>query len=156
MPILAKLKEFLDSKKVPYTVHTHATAYTAQEVAAAQHVTGHAVAKVVIVKADQRLVMLVLPADRRVDFPALKSVLGLREAELAAEAEFTDVFPGSEVGAMPPFGNLYDVPVYVDRALEKMPEIVFNAGTHTQTVRMGVRDYLDLVKPTGADFTVHV
>jgi Ala-tRNA(Pro) deacylase len=113
-------------------------------------------AKVVIAKADGNFLMLVLPADHRVDFERLKSALGLGEVRLAQEAEFRDLFPGCEVGAMPPFGNLYGVPVHVDRALEKDEEIVFNAGTHTLTAKMRFRDFAALVKPVVAEFAVHL
>lgn len=156
MPILGALREFLDAHRVAYSVHSHPEAYTAQEVAALQHVKGRRLAKVVMVKAGPDLKMLVLPADHRVDFDRLREVLGVREVRLAQEAEFRDVFPGCEVGAMPPFGNLYGLPVYMDRALESQEEIVFNAGTHTLTATMALRDYLALVKPTVASFAVHV
>ena len=156
MPILAKLREFLEAHKVPYSVHSHPEAYTAQEIAALQHVKGRQLAKVVMAKAGAGFVMLVLPADHRVDFGGLKAVLGGQEVRLAQEAEFRDLFPGCEVGAMPPFGNLYGLPVYVDRSLEKDAEIVFNAGTHALTAKVALRDYLALVKPTMAEFAVHL
>ena len=156
MPILTKLREFLETNKVPYSVHSHPTAYTAQEIAALQHVKGRQLAKVVIVKAGPDFLMLALPADHRVDFARLKVALGAKEARLAQEAEFRDLFPGCEVGAMPPFGNLYGLPVYVDRTLEKDEEIVFNAGTHTLTAKLAFRDFVALVKPVMADFSVHL
>lgn len=156
MPILAKLREFLEASRVPYSVHSHPSAYTAQEIAALQHVKGRQLAKVVMVRAGTEFLMLVLPADHRVDFAKLKAVLGGKEARLAQEAEFRDLFPECEVGAMPPFGNLYGLPVYVDRALEKDEEIVFNAGTHTLTAKVAFRDYAALVRPTIAEFAVHV
>jgi Ala-tRNA(Pro) deacylase len=156
MPILTKLREFLEANKVSYSVHSHPTAYTAQEIAALQHVKGRTLAKVVMVKAGADFLMLVLPADHRVDFPKLKAGLGAKEARLAQETEFRDLFPGSEVGAMPPFGNLYGLSVYVDRALEKEEEIIFSAGTHTLTVKMAFRDFAALVKPAMADFAVHL
>lgn len=156
MPILTKLREFLEANKVPYSAHSHPEAFTAQEIAALQHVKGRALAKVVIVKAGADFLMLVLPADHRVDFARLKAAVGLKEARLAQEAEFRDLFPGSEVGAMPPFGNLFGLPVYVDRALEKSEDIVFNAGTHTLTVRMAFRDFVALVKPVLAEFAIHL
>lgn len=155
MPVLAKLREFLEANRVPYSVHSHPSAYTAQEIAALQHVKGRQLAKVVMVKAATEFLMLVLPADHRVDFAKLKAVLGGKEARLAQEAEFRDLFPECEVGAMPPFGNLYGLPVYVDRALEKDEEIVFNAGTHTLTAKVAFRDYMALVRQTVADFAVH-
>ena len=156
MPILAKLREFLEASKVPYSVHSHPTAYTAQEIAALSHVKGRALAKVVMVKAGADLAMLVLPADHRVDLSRVKAVLGVKDVRLAQEAEFSGVFPGCEVGAMPPFGNLFGLPVYADRSLEKDEAIVFNAGTHTQTAKMPFRDFAQLVKPRMEDFAVHL
>lgn len=156
MPILAKLREFLEAQKVPYSVHSHPQAFTAQEIAALQHVKGRSLAKVVIVKSGADFAMLVLPADHRVDFAKVRSALGLTEPRLAQEAEFRDLFPGCEVGAMPPFGTLYGLPVYVDRSLEDNAEIVFSAGAHTLTVQMAFRDFTALVKPVMADFAVHL
>ncbi|MBI3458254.1 MAG: YbaK/EbsC family protein [Candidatus Rokubacteria bacterium] len=156
MPILTKLREFLEANKVPHSVHSHPEAYTAQETAALQHVKGRQLAKVVMVKAGAGFAMAVLPADHRVNLDKLKAVLGVAEVRLAQEAEFRDLFPGCEVGAMPPFGNLYGVPVYADRSLEKDEEIVFNAGTHTLTAKMAFRDYRALVKPVMADFAIHL
>jgi len=156
MPILAKLRECLEANKVPYSVHSHPEAYTAQEIAALQHVKGRQLAKVVMVRAGERAVMLVLPADRRVDFDKLRAALGTRDVRLAQESEFRDLFPECEVGAMPPLGNLYGVPVYADRSLEKDEEIVFNAGTHTLTAKLAWRDYVALVRPVMAEFAVHL
>jgi Ala-tRNA(Pro) deacylase len=153
MPILTKLREFLEANKVPYSVHSHPTAYTAQEIAALQHVRGRQLVKVVMVKAGDDFVMLALPAERRVDFTRLKTTLGGKDTRLAQESEFRDLFPGSEVGAMPPFGNLYGLPVYVDRSLEQEPEIIFNAGTHTLTAKMAFREYATLVQPVMGEFT---
>ena len=156
MPILAKLREFLDANKASYSVHSHPTAYTAQEIAALSHVKGRALAKVVMVKAGADLAMVVLPADHKVDFGRLKTILGAKDVRLAQEGEFSGVFPGCEVGAMPPFGNLFNPPVYADRSLEKDEEIVFNAGTHTLTAKMAWRDYARLVKPRMEDFAIHL
>ena len=156
MSILAKLREFLEASKVSYSVHSHPTAYTAQEIAALSHVKGRALAKVVMVKAGADLVMLVLPADHRVDLSRAKAILGVKDLRLAQEAEFSGVFPGCEVGAMPPFGNLFGLPVYADRSLEKDEAIVFNAGTHTQTAKMPFPDYVRLVKPRMEEFAVHL
>jgi Ala-tRNA(Pro) deacylase len=156
MPILGKLQQFLDANKVSYSVHSHPTAYTAQEIAALSHVKGRTLAKAVMVKAGADLAMLVLPADHRVDFARLKIVLGTEDVRLALEGEFSDVFPHCELGAIPPFGNLFNVPVYADRSLEKDEEIVFNAGTHTLTARMAWRDYVRLIQPKMNDFAVHL
>jgi Ala-tRNA(Pro) deacylase len=156
MPILTRLREVLEANKVAYSVHSHPEAYTAMEIAALQHVKGRQLAKVVMARAGSDTVMLVLPADRRVDFERLRTALKAPDVRLAQESEFRDLFPGCDVGAMPPFGNLYGLPVYADRALEKDEEIVFNAGTHTLTVKLRWRDYATLVNPVMADFTVHV
>lgn len=156
MPILARLRELLESHRVPYSVHSHPEAYTAMEIAALQHVKGRQLAKSVMVKADGRLVMLVLPSDHRVDFGKVRATLGVKEARLAEEAEFRDVFPGCDVGAMPPFGTLFELPVYADRSLEKDEEIVFAAGSHTLTAKLALRHYLALVRPVMADFATHL
>jgi Ala-tRNA(Pro) deacylase len=150
--ILAKLKEFLDANQVAYEVHSHRPAYTAQEVAAAQHVPGRELAKVVIVRAGDRYAMVVLPAPRKVDLLKLGRVLVGGTPVLASEEEFAKLFPGCDPGAMPPFGNLFGLAVYADRALERDEEIVFQAGTHTETVRMKRADFVRLVGPTSGDF----
>ena len=147
MPILTKLREYLDKQKVPYEVLSHRQAFTAQEVAQAQHVPGRELAKVVMVRSGGAFVMLVVPAPYRVDLERAKSAVGKTELVLATEDEFTGLFPQCEAGAMPPFGNLYDLPVYVDRTLTRDEEIVFNAGTHTQTVKMKYDDFARLVQP---------
>src|SRR5574341_607352 len=156
MPMLVKLREVLEANSIPYSVHSHPEAYTAQKIAGLQHVKGRSLAKVVIVKMGADCLMLVLPADHRVDLGKLRTALGPREARLASESEFRDLFPGCEVGAMPPFGNLYGLPVYADRALDKCDEIVFNAGTHTLTAKLAFRDFISLVRPVMADFAVHL
>ena len=153
MPILNKLREFLEMNKVPYSVHSHPQAYTAQEIAALSHVAGRMLAKVVMVKAGDQLVMLVVPADRRVDLQRVRTILG-RDVRLATETEFRDAFPGCEVGAMPPFGNLFGIPVYVDRSLEADEEIVFNAGTHTLTAKLAFEDFVRSASPSVGDVTM--
>ena len=147
MPILTKLREYLDKQQVPYEVLSHRQAFTAQEVAQAQHVPGRELAKVVMVRSGGAFVMLVVPAPYRVDLERAKSAVGKSDLVLATEDEFTGLFPQCEAGAMPPFGNLYDLPVYVDRTLTRDEEIVFNAGTHTQTVKMKYADFARLVQP---------
>ena len=147
-----RLAAYLKENGVAFKAMTHATAYTAQEVAAAQGVSGKQVAKVVIVKADEKPTMLVLQASALVDFPKAKKVLGAKAVRLAKEGEFADLFPDCEVGSMPPFGNLYDLAVYVDEGLTSMPEIVFEVGSHTDTFRVKYADYARLVKPQVASF----
>lgn len=152
MPILTKLREFLDAKKVPYEVLSHRQAFTAQEVAQAQHIPGKELAKVVIVRSGKDFLMAVLPAPYRVDLDRLQSGIGKSGLVLATEQEFKDLFPQCEAGAMPPFGNLYKLPVYVDQTLTQDDEIVFNAGTHTQTVKMKYADFARLVAPQLCSF----
>jgi Ala-tRNA(Pro) deacylase len=152
MYLLTSIKKYLDLQGIPYEHHVHRTAYTAQEVAAEEHIPGKMVAKTVLVKEDNRLVMAVLPASIKVDLATLKNTLQAREVRLASEFEFTGLFPDSEVGAMPPFGNLYGIPVYVEKSLTKDHEIVFNAGTHQDTIRMRYDDFARLVQPTVCSF----
>jgi Ala-tRNA(Pro) deacylase len=147
MPILAKLKEFLDSNGVRYEVRSHRPAFTAQEVAAAEHVPGREVAKVVMVRDGSEYLMAVLPAPHHVDLARLGKAAGRSNLSLATEGEFARLFPACEPGAMPPFGNLYGVPVWVDESLGRDEEIVFNAGNHEQTVRMSYADFARLVQP---------
>jgi Ala-tRNA(Pro) deacylase len=151
MPI-AKLKEFLDGAGVKYVVVSHAPAYTAQEVAASAHIPGRELAKTVMVKVDGKMAMAVLPANYVVDFAKLKKMSGASSVELASEDEFRNLFPECEVGAMPPFGTLYDMPVFVERSLAEDEEIAFNAGSHKELFRMAYKDFEDLVKPKGGEF----
>jgi Ala-tRNA(Pro) deacylase len=153
MPVSEKLAHFLDQQHVSYVTIPHPRVYTAQEIAASLHVPGQEVAKTVIVRGDEKLFMAVLPATRRVDAALLRKVLGVQHIRFATEAEFEGVFPECEVGAMPPFGNLYQIPVVVDESLRKDREIVFNAGSHSETVKMGFDQFVDLVKPLFASFT---
>jgi Ala-tRNA(Pro) deacylase len=156
MPVVRKLQEYLDQHNIKYQVTTHSLAYTAQEVAHYQHVPGKQMAKVVIVKkASGGLVMLVLPASHKVDFAKLRQVVG-EHAELAQEKEFRTQFPGCEVGAEPPFGNLFHIDTIVDSALTEDEEIVFNAGSHWQTIKMRYADYERLVQPRVATFAEHL
>jgi len=157
MPILTKLREFLEQENVPYSVHSHPEAYTTLEIAALEHVKGRMLAKVVIVKTGAGdLAMVVLPADRRVDFRKVGAVLGSEEVRLAQESEFQDAFPACDVGSMPPFGNLFGLPVLVDELLAENDEIVFNAGTHTLTAKLRFADFRRLVQPRMARLSVPI
>ena len=146
-----RLAKYLGENGVPFETQIHPQAYTAQEVAAAQHVSGHQVAKVVMVWADDRLVMLVLPASGKVNFRAAADVLGAKKVSLATEAEFIDRFADCRVGAMPPFGNLYDLPVCLDSALTQHKEMVFRVGTYTETMKIATSDFGRLVQPQVAE-----
>lgn len=142
-----KLKEFLDSHNVKYVSITHSRAYTAQEVAASTHIRGKEFVKTVVVKLDGKMALAVLPATRKVDLDALKQAAGAHKAELAIEQEFQYMFPECETGAMPPFGNLYGMDVYADTSLREDEEIAFNAGSHTEVIRMAYQDFERLVNP---------
>ena len=144
---LSKLREFLDSHNIKYLVISHSLAYTAQGIAALAHVSGKKLAKTVIVKVDGILAMAVIPASEHVDLDQLRTVTGAKTVEIATEREFKDAFPDCETGAMPPFGNLYDMTVYADASLSKQEEITFSAGTHRELVRMRWEDMARLVKP---------
>lgn len=156
MTILKKLKDYLEKNQVSYEVGIHQEVFTAQEIAAAQHVPGSEMAKVVMVKADGKMVMLVLPASYRVELRKLKDVLDCKKVGMAKEKEFQDLFPDCEVGAMPPFGNLYNMEVWVDKVLTEDASIVFQAGNHIETMRIKYSDYVRLVNPKVGDFSIHL
>ncbi len=142
-----KLKDFLDSNKIKYTTISHSPAYTAQQIAASAHIPGKELAKTVVIKLDGKIAMAVLPASYKVDFGLLKKAVKARKAELASEQEFKDMFPECEVGAMPPFGNLYGMDVFVAESLIEDDEIAFNACSHKELIRMTFKDYEKLAKP---------
>jgi Ala-tRNA(Pro) deacylase len=148
-----KLKEFLDANRVKYVTIHHSVAYTAQEVAAAAHVRGKEMAKTVVVRLDGKLAMAVVPAAQKVDVRRLKETAGATAAEIAAEQDFRTSFPECDLGAMPPFGNLYGVPVYVDARLAEDEEIAFNACSHTEVMRLSFKDFERLVHPKIAQLT---
>ena len=147
MPITRKLKELFDEAKITYEVYNHPLAYTAQEIAQRQHFSGNQMAKVVILKADDKLVMAVVTGSQKVHLPTVRTSLDVYEARLATEDEFTARFPDCEIGAMPPFGNLFGLPVYVDPAVAQDESIYFNAGNHVQTVRIRYKDFEKLANP---------
>jgi Ala-tRNA(Pro) deacylase len=150
---LSKVKDFLDANAVKYVVISHSKAYTAQGIAAVSHISGKEVAKTVIVKLDGALAMAVLPASYQVDLPALRRDTGVQSAELASEREFKQHFPDCETGAMPPFGNLYSIPVYADESLTEDKEIAFNAGSHYELIKMAYLDFERLVGPEVMNFS---
>jgi len=149
-----KLKEFLDENKIKYISIRHSSAYTAQEIAAIAHIPGKDLAKTVIIKIDGKMAMAVLPASYKVSFDNLKDTLGVKEVRLAYEQEFIDKFPDCEVGAMPPFGNIYGMEVYVAESLSEDEEIAFNACSHTELIKMSFSDFEKLVKPKRIMFSV--
>lgn len=142
------LKSYLDTNQVKYTIITHSPEYTAQEIAASAHIPGKDLAKTVIVKIDGDFAMAVLPASMHVSLARLKEAAGAGDAELASEKEFEKLFPDCELGAMPPFGNLYDLPVFAAKELTEDEKIAFNAGTHSELVQLAYSDFDRLVHPT--------
>jgi Ala-tRNA(Pro) deacylase len=149
-----KLREFLDSQGIPYMTISHAVAYTAKEIAALTHISNKELAKTVVIKIDSELAMAVLPASYEVDLSSLRAATGARSVSLAKESEFKDRFPECEIGAMPPFGNLYGMAVYVDENLTKDEDIAFNAGSHNELIQVSYADFERLVKPTVLKFSV--
>jgi Ala-tRNA(Pro) deacylase len=148
-----RLREFLNDHNVKYVSINHSPAYTAQEIAASAHVRGKELAKAVMIEIDGELAMAVLPASKKINFDLLREVVGNDNVDLATEGKFRDLFPGCEVGAMPPFGNLYDMDVYASDLLAKDEEIAFNAGSHTELIRLAYADFERLVKPKIAKIT---
>jgi Ala-tRNA(Pro) deacylase len=149
-----KLKEFLDSRKIQYEVIRHDEAFTAQGIAASAHIPGKELAKTVMVKLNGKMAMAVLPASYKVNFKLLKHASGAKKAELAGEQEFKDMFPECAVGAMPPFGNLYGIDVFVAESLTENKMIAFNAGSHIELIRMAYNDFEKLVQPKIMKFSV--
>jgi len=153
MSIPRRIRDYLDSQKAPYEWLPHPQAFTAQEVAHSLHVSGKHLAKTVVLDADGRLVMAVLPASHRLIMPELKAALEVRSHEMLPESELAKIFPDCDLGAIPPFGNLYGIEVWVDRTVEESGELVFTAGTHVDAVRMKYSDYAELVKPHVSRFS---
>jgi Ala-tRNA(Pro) deacylase len=143
----ARLREFLDRSSVRYLVIAHSPAYTAQEIAASAHIPGKELVKTVMLRIDGKMAMAVLPASEQVSLDKLRSALSAESVEISTEEEFKYLFPECEIGAMPPFGNLYNMPVYASPTLTKDEEITFNSGTHRELVKLTYHDYENLVKP---------
>src|SRR3989338_5475499 len=154
MAISSRLKGYLESLKIRYTTATHPTAYTAQEIAAALHVPGRQLAKSVLVKTAAGPTLAVLPAAQLIDVKKLKALLRATSLIIGKESDIKALFPDVEVGAMSPFGNLYQVPVIVARLLESQEQITFNAGSHTQTVTMAFKDFAAAAKPKLGEFAL--
>lgn len=148
--------KYLRDHGVAFEVHTHRPAYTAQEVAAEEHVSGNMMAKAVLVHADDHYAMCVLPASYKLDMAKVARAADARSVHLADETEMAKLFPDVEVGAEPPFGSLYDLPTMVDEHLAAQEEVVFQAGTHQDAIRMKYADYASLVQPTVADLAVRL
>ncbi len=153
MPV-KRLKEFLDTHDIKYVTIRHSPAYTAQEVAASAHIPGREMAKTVMLKLDDDIAMAVLPASFHVDLERVREITGAKRVELASEDEFKDLFPACEVGAMPPFGNLYDMRVFADASLAEDEEIAFEGGSHSELIRLPYTDYIRLVEPVVVQFAL--
>jgi Ala-tRNA(Pro) deacylase len=153
---LQKLRDFLDAEKVKYVTITHSPAHTAQEIAEAAHIPGKEMAKTVMVRIDGEMAMVVLPASMKVDFGRLLDATGAQDVELAKEREFKSLFPGCDLGAMPPFGNLFGIPTLVAEELTEDEEIAFNAGSQTEVIKLAYRDFERLVKPRLLPFRIGV
>jgi Ala-tRNA(Pro) deacylase len=145
--MMTRLKEYLDQNRIKYQLIIHSTAYTAQEIAASAHVSGQNFAKVVMVKADNSLVMTVLPATHLLDLRRIKEITAAKHVELVEERDYKSLFEDCEPGAMPPFGNLFNLKVYVSTPLSEEHDIAFNAGSHRELVKISYDDFKKLVKP---------
>ena len=152
MSISRTLNAYLDRERVHYDVLPHPEAFRALAIAQTLHTPGKEMAKVVIVKVQERFAMTVLPASWNVDLRRLRTVFATHRVRLATEDEITGLFPDCELGAMPPFGNLYGLPVYVDQSLTEDEEIVFQAGTHSDAIRMRYWDFASLAFPVVEEF----
>ena len=153
MSIVSHIKDYLDHYKINYVAIDHGKAYKAHELAKVIEVPERKFAKSVVIKIDGKAVLAVLPASHHIDFGKLKDVLDTDTIEMVNEREIEDYFPSCELGAMPPLGNLFDLPVYVSRDLRGEDEIVFNAGTHTDAIRMRYKDFEQLTEPIVCDFS---
>jgi len=154
MSVPGRLKSFLDANQIPYQSLAHSTTYTAQGTATVMQISGKEIAKTVVLCAGppaEEMIVAVLPGSRHVKLDKLAAAVG-KPVRLASEEEFRSLFPDCELGAMPPFGALYDLPVYVDETLAKDKEVVFNAGTHHDAVRMSYEDFVHLAKPKICSF----
>lgn len=152
MPV-ERLKEYLNSQNIKYVSIIHSEAYTAQEVAQSAHIPGRELAKSVIIKKDGKMAVAVLPASHQVSLSLLKAGSGAGSLELASEREFIDLFPDCEIGAMPPFGNLYGMEVFVEESLSRDEEIAFNAGSHIELIKLSYADFFRLVRPKVLKFS---
>ena len=153
--VLKKLENFLEQNNVWYEKITHPRAYTAQETAASAHIKGKELAKSVMIKLDGETVLAVLPAYLKVDFKRIKQISGAKKIKLAMEEDMEETFPDCTIGAMPPFGNLYQIPVYADSILEDDEDIAFNAGSHMELIKMHFHDFNKLVHPIIHDIHRH-
>jgi Ala-tRNA(Pro) deacylase len=153
MPIPQRICDFLDSQNVPYEAIHHSQAFTAQEIAHSLHVSGKKCVKAVVAERDHEIVLVVMPAAHRLNFQALRSALKANQLEMLVESELAGLFPDCDIGAIPPFGNLYGIDVWVDRAVASTERIVFCAGTHEDCIRMRYSDFAKLARPFVGQFS---
>ena len=153
MAIVSSLQRLLDANQVRYEVHAHRKAMTAAEIAMADHVSPSEVAKVVVLRSGEGFLLAVLPAARHLDLERLRMLAGDPQLRLASEGEFADIFPACELGAIPPIGELWDLPVWVDDSLGREAETVFSGGNHRETVHVAYRDFVRLARPTFGEFS---
>ncbi|MBS0290456.1 MAG: YbaK/EbsC family protein [Proteobacteria bacterium] len=154
MPV-KKLNEYLNQNKINFTTIAHPLAYAAREISHVCHIPEVELAKTVIVFASNKLIMVVIPSSKAIDFKSLRESLHENDVTLASEQDFLKKFPDCELGAMPPFGNLYNMEVYVEKNLAKNKEIAFNAGTHTEVIKLAYQDFERLVHPKVITATTH-
>ena len=153
MAIPQRIRDYLDSQNVSYEAIHHSQAFTAQEVAHSLHVSGKKCVKAVVAEADHKIIIVVMPASHRLNFQELKSALKVNQLEMLVESELVDLFPDCDLGAIPPFGNLYGMDVWVDRAVASTERIVFCAGTHEDCIRMRYSDFAKLTRPFVGHFS---
>ncbi len=153
MAVLPRLQKFLEKNNVSYTHHVHPAVYTAREVASVENLPEHQVAKAVVFSGNEGYGMAVLPADYVVEMQELRAALGLKRVRLATEKELAELFPDCELGAMPPFGVLYELPTHLESSLADEEKIAFNAGTHRDVIYLRMADYKRLVNPTIVHFS---
>jgi Ala-tRNA(Pro) deacylase len=147
MAIPQRIRDYLDSQNVPYEVLHHSQAFTAQEVAHSLHVSGKNCVKAVMLKGDDKRALAVIPASHRIDIQELRAALEVSRLDILPESELVGAFPDCDLGAVPPFGNLYGIAVWVDRAVADSEEILFCAGTHEDCIRMRYSDFSKLALP---------
>lgn len=156
MVLAANLRKFLEDNKVAIEILQHPVAYTASEIAGSKHIPGKLMIKSVLIKADGQYILCVLPATQLIDFEKLKRIINANQLELSTEEEIARIFPEYELGAEPPFGHLHGLKVYVDQTIEEDKEVVFNAGTHTDLIKIATKDFLQLGEPILCDFSRHI
>ena len=148
------VKDYLDFNGIQYVTISHSPAFTAQDIAESSHISGKNIAKTVVLKIDGNFAMAVLTADKKLSTYLLQDLIHANKVEFASEEEFKDKFPDCEIGAMPPFGNLYNMDVYVSKEINEDNEIAFNAGSHTELIQLKYRDFKNLVKPKILDISI--